>query len=252
MHLRATGSGVIFICLLLLLSCADNSSNEVSSTGQGGSMARFAIQGNYLYVASSATLGVYNINKGNFLHVRNVNVGFGLETIFAKGDYLYVGAMDAMYIYSISNPAQPEFIFRYAHIRACDPVVVQGNRAYVTLRTGGACLGNVNQLDVLDITDKNNPVRLVTFPMTQPGGLGIYGDCLFVCEGPHGLKLLNVANPLQIQVVNEIPNMHAYDVIVEAGYFTLTGADGVFQYAWDCTSRTMTQISKIAVAREVQ
>ncbi len=235
--------------LLLLVACTEGDSS-LNSTGTGGSLTRFAIQGAHLYVATNATLNVYAINSNSFSHVKDVAVGFALETIFAKGEYLYMGARDAMYIYSIADPANPAFIFRYAHIVSCDPVVVQGNRAYVTLSSGSACNRGANALEIIDISNPNNPILISNYPMNSPGGLAIDGDCLFVCEGVNGLKMLNVANPLNPSVINTLSNINSYDVIARNGLLTLTGEDGVFQFQYDCALHSLQQLSKIPVERE--
>src|SRR5688572_13351635 len=91
-------------------------SADAIGAGQGGSMTRFAIQGNRMYIVDHTAIKVFDITNNNFTQVNEVNAGFGLETIFAKGEYLYLGANDAMYIYSIANVDVPTFVFRYSHI----------------------------------------------------------------------------------------------------------------------------------------
>ena len=113
---------------LLLIACSDYGSESIdNTTGQGGSITRFAISGNFLYVVDHNAIQVFNTLNNTFEKVNTVDVSPGLETIFTKGEYLYLGAQDAMYIFSISNPELPSFIFRYSHITSCDPVIVQGN-----------------------------------------------------------------------------------------------------------------------------
>ena len=247
MHIREIGKTIAV--LLLAVACGEEGFNE-NTTGQGGSLARFAISGNHLYVATTSTIAVYNIAENNFQHVRDVSVAFGLETIFAKGEHLYLGASDAMYIYSIANPESPAFIFRYSHIIACDPVVVQGNRAYVTLKSGiTGCNRGVNALEIIDISDPMSPTLLGNKPLTFPGGLGIEGNCLFICEGSLGLRMFNVADPNNIIELNSITNINAYDVIVKDGVVTVTGEDGILQYSFDCATGAMTLLSTIPVHR---
>lgn len=236
----------IITILALLVACESRQSGDM--VGQPGSMTRFAINGNYMYVVSSTNLTVYEITKGNFRQVDEIPVEWGLETISTMNDYLYLGTRAAMYIYSIADRTRPQFIFRYAHIRSCDPVVVQGNRAYVTLRNGTNCGGGENVLDVIDISDPNAPKLITQFALESPGGLGVNGNCLFVCEGAYGLKMLNVAND-KVEVINELKDIHAYDVIVQSGSVTVTGEDGVFQYTYDCATATMDLVSKIPVVR---
>lgn len=240
----------IGLILVLLMACSEGDNFVSPSQGSGGSLTRFAIKESYLYIASGYAIIVYDIRQGNFAKINEVTIGFGLETIQATGEYLYLGARDAMYIYSIADRTKPEFIFLYAHIVACDPVVVQGNRAYVTLRSGilDRCTRGVNVLEIIDISNPKEPVMLNQYPMTSPGGLGIYGNCLFVCEGEAGLKMLSVADD-KIKLLNEIKDVNAYDVIVKNGTFTLTGEDGIFQYHYACESATFQLISTIPVQR---
>jgi hypothetical protein len=231
----------------LFAACSDQSSGE-SVTGASGSLARFAIKNNYLYVLSSATLSVFDIAGNSFRKANEVPIGFAMETIQANGDYLYMGARDAMYIYSLQNPASPEFVFRYQHIVSCDPVVVQGNRAYVTLRSGNTCNRGANALEIIDITNPNNPRLITNYPMKSPGGLGISGNCLFVCEGKFGFKMLDVTGD-RVRQVRAIESVNAYDVIVRNGSFILTGEDGIFQYSFSCDAGTLSLLSSIPVNR---
>lgn len=46
-----------------------------------------------------------------------------------------------------------------SHVQSCDPVVVQGDLAYVTLR--GECFGESNRLEVINVSNPNTP-ELVT------------------------------------------------------------------------------------------
>lgn len=237
--------------ILLMLAAACNADQASTSTqGQGGSMTRFAISGSHLYLVDDLNIKVFGIGAGSFEHVNDVPIGFGLETIFANGEYLYLGANDAMYIYSITNPAKPSFIFRYSHIVSCDPVVVQGNRAYVTLRSGNGCNRGTNALEILDITNRNNPSLIANYPMQSPHGLGVDGNWLFICEGEYGLKMFDISNEHDIKLVSHKKDIHSYDVIARSGNLILTGEDGVFQMRYEAATSTLEMISKIPVVRE--
>ena len=241
----------IVLCLLLLsigVACeSDLSSAE--SAGQGGSMTRFAITGNYLYVLDHSTIQVFSLASQGFQEVNSVPVSFGLETIFAKGEYLYLGATDGMYIFSISQPEVPSFIFKYTHIVSCDPVVVQGNRAYVTLRTAPVCGRGINSLEIIDVTDPHNPSLIANYTLRAPRGLAVDGSLLFICEGEFGLKVFDISNERDIKLVDEVNDVHAYDVIARNGVLTLTGEDGVFQYSYEVGKNEVTLLSKIPVLR---
>ncbi|MBA4056233.1 MAG: hypothetical protein C0490_16075, partial [Marivirga sp.] len=180
---------VLIVALMVAIAaCQGDSEMNNPATGQGGSMTRFAIHNNYLYVVDHLEISVFNIKDNAFEKVGNVTAGSGLETIFAKGEYLYLGANDAMYIYSLARPEEPEFIFRYSHIVSCDPVVVQGNRAYVTLRNGSFCNRGSNALEIIDISNPYEPTLISNHPMQSPHGLAVDDNLLFLCEGDNGLK----------------------------------------------------------------
>lgn len=243
--LRTVLYSVLFIACTDSISSNDNSGNTI---GLGGSLTRFAINGNYLYLVDRNAIQVFNTQNNVFEKLGSVDVASGLETIFVKGNYLYLGAMDAMFIYDISTPQSPTFIFRYSHITSCDPVVVQGNRAYVTLRSGTQCNAGSNALEIIDITNPNNPTLVANYPMTSPHGLGVDGNLLFICEGSAGLKVYDITNERSIKLQKEITDIDAYDVIPKDGLLTLTGEDGIFQYRYDSKGE-VNLISTIPVNR---
>jgi hypothetical protein len=138
-----------------------------------------------------------------------------------------------MHILDISNPETPVHVSTFQHANSCDPVVVDDNYAYVTLRSGNpTCEGFDNQLDVLDISDLQSPQLVATYTMKNPHGLGIDQDLLFICDGSDGIKMFNIEDKLQIDK-NQLAhhkNIHAYDVIPFQNTLMLIGEDGIFQY----------------------
>jgi hypothetical protein len=236
-------STLLIFCLLI--SCNEEGANNRQvggGQGQGGSLTRFAISGSYLYIASQRTLSVYDISTEDFKMLKTMDVGFGLETISTRGSYLYLGAQDAMYIYSISNPQAPQFIFRYSHIVSCDPVVVEGNRAYVTLSSGSFCNRGMNALEIIDISNPNNPVLLANYPMNTPLGIGIKDNILFVCEQTFGFKVFDVTNANDIKMIHQIDSIHTYDVILHNGTATITGDEGIYQYSYSMDALNLLSI----------
>jgi hypothetical protein len=238
---------VLAICALT--GCEGDSQSENFATGQGGSMTRFAINGNYLYIVDHSSIEVFDIAGGSFLKIDEVDIGPGMETIFARGEYLYLGALDGMYIYSIADPQHPSFIFRYSHVVSCDPVVVQGDRAYVTLRTGTSCNLGTNALEIIDISDRTSPKLITNYSLTSPHGLGVKNNLLFICEGPYGFRVLDMSDETTPKQVQYIADFHAYDVIVRESHVIITGEDGVFQYAFSADGTELTLHSKIPVNR---
>jgi len=205
-----------------------------SQQGVGGSMARFTIVNNYMYTIDDYNLQVFDISQEDKPQQSGdlINVGFMIETIFPYEDKLFIGAQNGMYIYDNSDPAKPEHISTYEHITSCDPVVVEGSMAYVTLRNGTACNGFTNQLEVIDIEDPYNPKLVKTYAMDNPHGLGIDDGTLFICEGDFGLKVFDASDHTKIdeKLIAHFDELHAFDVIPLGGVLMLVGNDGLYQY----------------------
>ena len=66
--------------------------------------------------------------------------------------------------------------------------------------------------------------------MTQPFGLGIDGDLLFLCDGSAGLQVYDVTLKENINIIASFPNIQTYDVIPADGYLFMIGSDGFYLY----------------------
>ena len=204
-----------------------------SEVGVGGSMARFTLKGDYLYTVDKASLKLFNLSEAsNPEFEKNIAISWNIETIFPYENKLFIGSQTGMYVYSIQNPANPEYISEFRHASACDPVVVEGNYAYVTLRGGNLCGAIESQLDVIDISVIEKPELLKAYPMEEPYGLGINGDVLFVCDGDAGLKIYDAKDKQAIDD-NQLavyPKVNAFDVIPLKDVLIMIGIDGLYQY----------------------
>lgn len=212
------------------------SGNDVSralASGISGSMARIVTNGNYIYALHNEALQIVDISTASSPSLSNtVSIQNGVETVFPHENYLFMGANNGMYIYDNSNPSSPSYLSHYQHIRSCDPVVVQGNFAYVTIRNGRDCGGWLNQLDVVNISNINNPTVVNDVAMVNPHGLSVLDEDLFVCDGTNGLKVFDVATANDPKMVSSIGNFHAYDVIAVPSkpLLMIVGQDGLYQY----------------------
>lgn len=214
---------LLLICGLvaaLVAGCAkqDGSSptNEFANgSGKGGSMARFAISGNYLYVVNNTSLLVYDIsNPAETVQKSTVSVGWQIETIFPYDDKLFIGSSTGLFIYELKDPTKPSRLGAVAHFRACDPVVTQGNTAYLTLRGNGFCGSPNNALMVYDVTNPTQPVLKNQLPLKGPYGLGVHRDALYVCDGDSGMVVYNVSRPLFPEAMKTIKDGSTFlDVI---------------------------------------
>lgn len=207
-----------------------------SSTGQGGSMARFTLLNDHLYTVGSVDLSLFDVKTpSNPSFVKAINLGRGVETIFPYENKLFIGTNTGMHIFSAADPANPVKLSTYSHIFACDPVVVQGRYAYVTLRTGNSCRQASNQLEVVDIADPTQPKQVAVFPMQNPHGLSTSGHNLFLCEGTFGIKSFNITDNTKIgnNLLQHISNVKSFDVIAGPRSLIVTGEDGVYQFNYN-------------------
>ena len=204
-----------------------------SPVGVGGSMARFTIVNDYMYAVNSHNLlSISLVNAADPVLKEDIFAGFDIQTIYPFKDYLFLGSMGGMYIFDISNPASPAPKSNFAHATACDPVISDGDYAYVTLRAGTNCGPTANELLVIDVQNLESPSLVKTYSMTSPYGLGKDGDLLFICDGKDGLKAYDAADVQNLQLIKTIGGMETYDVIAMNKVAMVVAKDGLYQYSY--------------------
>lgn len=215
-----------------MLGCSsdsDTGTNLGSNDGTGGSLAIFALKGNYLYTVDNMKLNVFSlINSSEPVKVNDVNVGFDIETLFSNGEYLFIGSRDGMYIYSVSNPENPQQLSSVQHFTACDPVVANDTHSFVTLHSTSVCGNNINSLEIYDTSNPQDPQLVHTRNLVQPKGLGLYNNYLFVCDDE--IKVFNIQNPAEPTLVTTINN-NCFDVIILNNDLFAIGDNGLYRYS---------------------
>jgi len=197
--------------------------------GVGGSFARFTISKEHMYTVDQSNLITWDIDGNSLEKIGTRNMGWGIETIYPFGNYLFIGSNSGMFIYDNNNPVNPTLVSTFSHATACDPVVTDGQYAYVTLRDGNQCQGFVNQLDVIDLTNIRNPNLVESYSMKNPHGLSVYGDYLFLGEGKYGFKIIDKSNPEKIKTVSYYEDIATYDVIaLSSELLFIVGENGFY------------------------
>jgi len=238
---------ISFMAVVVLLATActkDGASADATAggTGTGGSLARFTIAANHLYLADYGTVEVYDLaDPANPVKKTSVNVGFGVETIYPYEDKLFIGSNTGMFIYSISNPSNPVKLGEARHVRSCDPVVANSTTAYVTLRGGTACGPATDGLYIYDISNIMSPSQKSLFQLSNPGGLGLKDSVVFVCRGSDGLSLVNVKNAALPKMMYTIKEASYNDVIPYDNLLICYVSTGILIY--DISN--MNQIQKV-------
>lgn len=233
---------ILGVCSLIVMttgffSCnKDNESFAGPDTGTGGSLARFTISLNHLYVVDNRQLYSFSISDpSNPVKVHTDDIGFDVETIYTWKDKLFIGSRDAMYIYSIADPGQPSLLGMASHVRACDPVVANDSIAYVTVRSGSNCGGNINALYVYNINNVLQPLQMNVVNLQNPHGLGVKDSTLFVCDGAYGLRVYNIAQPYYPIQIRNITGENFFDCIPDGNLLICMIEGGMAIY--DITDR---------------
>ena len=209
-------------------------------------MARFTIMKEHLYSIDNSNMMVFDIsNLDNPVPGATLNLGWGIETIFPYNENLFIGTQTGMMIYDNSDPDFPTHLSTFEHIRSCDPVVVQDNIAYVTLRSGTRCFGDIDELEIIDVTSLQNPQLITTYPMENPHGLAIADSLLVICDGDAGIKCYNAKDPKNLQLLQHIGDINAYDVIAQEKSLIVIAEQGLYQY--DYSSFPMQLLSTIPI-----
>lgn len=237
----------ILILSVAIISCESDSSNSEqapTSNGQGGSLARFTLKGNYLYTVDDFGLNVFNVaDTKDPVKVNSVPIGFDIETLFGYKDYLYIGSQNGMFIYSLDNPEFPDRLSIVEHFTACDPVIANDTHAFVTLHSETFCGNDINVLEIYDVTKVTEPILLNSRNLTFPRGLGLYGDYLFVCDDE--IKVFDVSNPAESKLVTSIKRS-AFDVIIRNDLLIAIGESGLYQYSLTNDSEAGVSISELS------
>lgn len=228
---------------------------SASSFGKSGSMARFGLYDDYLYIADSYMLYLFQVANA-MAPVKSSQqwVNYGpVETMFIYAGNMFFGTPSGMVVYSLNVPSVPSDARSFWHTTSCDPVVVQDEYAYITLRGGTTCNNStINRLDVVKCSNNYSRFELLnSYDLTEPYGLGIDGNILFICDGRAGLKVFDATDKQAIHqhLIAAFPSIQAYDVIPVNGFLFLIGDDGFYLYDYS-NIQDIRQLGHIPVVKK--
>ena len=236
------------------MSLSSNMAKASQSYGTGGSMARFTLMDGHLFAVDAFTLRVFDVqNPAEPKFLKPIELGWGIETIFPFDQKLFIGSNRGMHIYDASTPSAPTRLAVYEHVLSCDPVVVNEDYAFVTLRSGNFCNNGVNELHVIDIKNPSQPKLMKAYPMLNPHGLGLAENYLYVAEGKHGLKSFKINDVLTIDKnqLEFLQSMKSSDLIPGPKSLIVIGPDGVCQYDYSNPAQ-LKKLSCIQVSNPIE
>lgn len=216
-------------------SASPNSVNRtLPSNGIGGSMAQFTIVDEYLYTVDYKSLKIFDISSPETpVFIQSVDLGIGIESVFPQDNLLFIGTQSGVRIVEITEPSSPQLVSEFDHVTSCDPVVAEGNLAVATLRGGTACGGNLNSLDLIDLSNITNPELISSTELSNPYGLGFADNntnLVYVCDGFNGLSVYDVSNVQDVQEVMHMDGIEAIDVISQEDHLIVLTRSSVIQY----------------------
>jgi len=234
-------------------TAAEAAPTALSGSGKGGSRAKFAISGDYLYTINGVEMNVFDIQDASEPQkASKVHLPWDVETLFSYKEYLYIGSSSGMYIYDNSIPIQPTHLTDFTHAQSCDPVVVSDDIAFVTLNTRSCWSPNndTNRLEIINVQNPETPELIGTVEMWSPTGLGVDGSNLFICDGDSGLKIFDINRSEENGTVDVVVNIkesygeiNCYDLIAYEENLIVSNHDEIRQF--DYSSFPMEEMGRI-------
>ncbi|MBX7240733.1 MAG: hypothetical protein K1X92_03210 [Bacteroidia bacterium] len=226
-----------------------------SGSNKGGSMQRFAIKDDILYVILPQELKVLTLSGNSATQTGSVPLeimGREAQTIFPYKNLLFVGCNNGMMIFNNDQPGRPSYLSEISHVASCDPVVANDNYAFVSLNNDidNPCEGYSNQVEIVNIQNPANPFTTRVYPMSLPKGIGLDENLFFVTDGKDGLKIYDANFPenLSEHKLAEFNGMKGYDVIPDNKNLIFVGRDGIAQYDYSNIGN-IKLVSKIPVVQ---
>ncbi len=209
----------------------------VSNGTTVGTANRMAIVDNDLFVINLRDIYAFDVSGDNLdihpVYGNQSYLGWNMETIYARGEFLYTASQTEMAVHRLTG-TEIMTIGSYFHATACDPVLpTDEGIAYITLRSGDECPGDVNSLSVVDINNFNNIFLLQEIEMESPFGMYLVDDRLFVGEGDNGLRIFDASQRDALTEIDHFSSLAAFDVIghpTRADILLLASESGLAQY----------------------
>jgi hypothetical protein len=211
---------------------SDSRSGGAEGAGTAGSLARFAVAGEYLYCLDYADVIVFDIELPRRPQLKNrAAINWEIETLFPYGNTLFVGGQRGVYLVDITDGDNPTPISQFEHGRGCDPVVVENDIAYVTLRSGTRCGDIEDQLHILDVSNLQHPTLITSVNVDGPYGLAVRNGVVYLCDGTSGVKIIDASDPRNPRTIGRIEGIVAHDAILLQRMLIVTTPERAIIYA---------------------
>ncbi|MCI0394570.1 MAG: PKD domain-containing protein [Chloroflexi bacterium] len=242
---------------------------ELGYFDSDGSADAVAVLGNYAYLGkTSGTVEVVVLNvsnPANPVEVNDLNTNGSVRGLALANNYLYVAqSSQDLTVYSLANPAAPAFAGNYVVIGTPGDLTVDNDRAYVTAGTAGVRIlnvadpANISEVAAYDVPGPEMAVRVSTGSgqvqvayhnlglrlinpndasllgvyeyLSYPASIGAAGGYIYLTDAGDGLRVLDLADPLNPTPAGIYPTAAPLgDFVIEGSYLYLAaGFNGLW------------------------
>jgi len=234
----------LFTITFLLSACYPEdrvSDNSNSSDSQVGSYSTMLTIGKNLYLVNESSISTYDVtNASKPILLNRQEVGFDIESLYHHEGLLLIGSAASMFIYSLGENGIPvresseEYFEPFDDVQCFfDPIVARKNLAYVTLSTDLIECGwrfGINELRVYDISDLHKVNQLSTYELSNPKGLALGKEKLFICDAVDGLYIFDLSNPTTPELEILFDGFSAFDALVRGNLLIVVASNRILQY----------------------
>lgn len=226
---------IVLFSLVMVTACQPSESSDTSSTNESGiiagSTAALTYQNGNFIVLDSENVRSYRFPDEGLAELNGVYRVSGAESVFPEGDStLYVGSSFGVTILDIDEDGNFTYIGQATHIASCDPVIVDGDTMFLTLRTTNFCTTTegLNSLMIYDVTNPAEPVFISSLALNGPYGLSKSENTLWVCT-TEGLASVDVTDVQEPGLITTYPEVICNDIIIRSPEDAIiTTSEGIF------------------------
>ena len=171
-----------------------------------------------------ASLGQSN-QKLEIKEIIQISTGDLAIEVRVEGNLAFVvDYSNGLYIYNISDPANPVELSHYSEVEAVHAPFLDENLVYLSDQTAG--------LKIINISDPVNPEYVGQFhDGGEVMGVSVFGDFAFLSDSIDGLEVVNVSDPTQPTEVsqyneeNQVISVHLNNDLAYVSVFVPSAAN---------------------------
>ena len=222
-----------------------------NSNNGAGTLNRIAVDFEHVYVLTGKKLHIIDNSSNDLSYIDNIDLDEGMETVYTYNEKIYIGSQDGLLTYNASTPSHPSKISEFNHNTSCDPVLPHDTRAFLTLRSvehQGCNYEGENTLNVIDMSDEDEPVIAQSIEMNTPYGMAIINDMLFVAQGENGFSIFDISSDEEIEEMATVTGIEAFDIMrhpSNPNILLVTNTYGIKEYNIDYSTFIVSPIGTI-------